>query len=314
MSYSRFIATCLGGALAFSIAAIAVAQQSARIWMVECRTNDCWGGPSPQDSMTPTVALIQRKARNLNNLLPPDIRIEVMIVGGYDFNHQYAPGRPHLITVGVNALAELHNNWVESFHHGGENAEEAFGAIVEWTFYHEVGHALLDHAAHKQPHLRNSDFNHERLADRFATVAMMFANTDAARRATFASQGIYAMRLARSQQSAASPGVRDAFERRAAAGVRITRRRGVDGILGAHSPTGYRAWGVRCYVWGSGLGPNPGLHQGTHEGKPATFQCNPHDFNNALWELHQYAPFLPKVELNRVTRYDPQQRRLWYVQ
>ncbi len=305
MRFKRAAAPCLAAVLCTALATAALAQQ--RIRMVECRVSDCWGGPSPDDSMTPTVHLITQKAMALNRLLPADIQIEVMIVGGYDFSHRYQPGRPHLITIGVQALAELHNSWSDSFYSGGQNVEEAFGAIVEWTFYHEVGHALIEHAQGRTTTLQNDDHNHERLADRFATVALMFANQDAARRATFASQGIYAMRLASAQQTQVSgPGVRNALERRAAPRPKVDKPRGVDGLLGVHSPTAYRAWAVRCYVWGSGLGPDPGDLRTTDR----DYICKPHDFSNAIWELRQYAPFLPEVPLDRVTRYNPRSRQL----
>ncbi len=296
----------LACALAAALPAAAVAQD--RIYMVPCRTNDCWGGPSPQDSMTPRVRMIEQKIRALNPLLPADIRIEVMIVGGLDFSHQVVPGRPHLISIGVNALAELHNNWVESFYSGGQQVNEAFDSIIEWSLYHEIGHALLEHAAQKQPHLRNNDQNHERLADRFATVALMFANRNAAARAGYASQGIYAMRRAQARQgAAAAPNTRDAYERPKA------KRRNLDGILGVHSPTEERAWNVLCYVWGSGLAPPPGELPAVREGRQVNYVCNERDFNNIFWELRQYMPFLPERELNRVSRYDPERGALFYV-
>ena len=309
MGINRIAAVCIAAVLCTVLATTALAQQ--RIRMVECRLNDCWGGPSPDDSMTPTVRLIEQKAMGLNQLLPADIQIEVMIVGGYDFSHRYLPGRPHLITIGVQALAELHNSWSSSFYTGGENVAEAFGSIVEWTFYHEVGHALIEHARGRTTTLNNNDRDHERLADRFATVALMFANRDAARRATFASQGIYAMRLATAQQTGVSgPGVRNALERQAPPRAQVGKRRGVDGLLGVHSPTAYRAWDVKCYVWGSGLGPDPGVLRTVENGMQRNDHCNAHDFNNAIWELRQYAPFLPELPMDRVTRYDPQTRRL----
>jgi hypothetical protein len=309
MTCRRLALFCLVALCGLATAADALAQQ--RIRMVPCRVSDCWGGPSPDDSMTPTVRLIQQKAMGLAPLLPSDIEIEVMIVGGYDFSHRYQPSRPHLITIGVQALAELHNNWSASFYTGGQNVAEAFGAIVEWTFYHEVGHALIEHALGRTTSLKNNDQDHERLADRFATVALMFANRDAARRATYASQGIYAMRLASAQaMSVEGPDVRNALERRARPRPKVVKQRGLDGLRGVHNPTAYRAWDVKCYVWGSGLGPNPGPLRSMHNGMLREDICNAHDFNNAIWELRQYAPFLPQVPLNRVTRYNPQTRRL----
>jgi hypothetical protein len=66
-----------------------------------------------------------------------------------------------------------------------------------------------------------------------------------------------------------------------------------------------------CHVWGSGPGPPPGESAGTNEGRPAKkCVCNEHDFNNALWELHQHLPIFPKPEVNRVTRDNPQTKTL----
>lgn len=305
--------TALIAAVAVSIALPAAVSAQEQIKMIECRTNDCWGGPSSEDSMTPVVKLIEQKATGIEPILPNDIKIEVMIVGGDEFNHQYVRGKPHLITIGVNALARLHNNWVEVFYEEDENVEEIFGAIVEWTLYHEIGHALQAHCAEKDSCTRNDDRNHERMADRFATVAVMFANRDSAKRAIYASQGIYAMSLPEGDRSAApSDGKRNAFASAAAGKTKVYKKRGLDGVLGVHNPTPYRAWDVKCYVWGSGLGPHPGDHEGTHQGQHAIHQCNEHDFNNAVWELNDYVPSLPKVDLDRVLKYNPETGRLFY--
>ena len=300
-------------AIAFSLALSAIASAQQQIRMIPCRTNDCWGGPSPEDSMTPVVGMIAEKAAGIGPLLPNDIRIEVMIVGGDEFHHQYTRGRPHLITIGVEGLAGLHNNWVDKFYEGYENVEEVFGAIVEWVLYHEIGHALQAHCAEKDSCIANDDRNHERMADRFATVAVMFANRDSAIRARYASQGIYAMSLPEGERmTPPSDGSRNAFAKAAPNKRRVSKKRPLDGLLGIHNPTPYRAWDVMCYVWGSGLGPHPGDHEGTHQGQPAIHQCNEHDFNNAVWELNQYVPALPKVELDRVLHYNPETRRLFY--
>ena len=311
MRSSRFAAYLVAAAVAFGAADVAQAQ--ARIRIVPCQSN-CWGGPSPTDSMTPVVNLLLAKAQALTRLLPPDLAIDVLIDGSDDFHYRARPNQPHLITIGVHALAELHNSWANAYANDSQGrTEEAFGAIVEWTFYHEVGHALLERAGQAQSHLSNDDPNHERMADRFATVAMMFSNRDAARRANFASQGISRMRLGAVQQaSAGEEGVRHAHAPRAAQRKEVGRRRGVDGILGVHAPTPYRAWVVRCYVWGAGLMADPGVLTSVGPGgQQQNDHCNERDFNNAILELRQYWPGLPQLPLNAVTRYNPQTGQLY---
>jgi hypothetical protein len=64
-----------------------------------------------------------------------------------------------------------------------------------------------------------------------------------------------------------------------------------------------------CHVWGSGPGPPPGESAGTNEARKECV-CNEHDFNNALWELHQHVRIFPKPEVNRVTRDNPQTKTL----
>ena len=223
--------------------------------------------------------------------LPQGLYLVVVFNYSNEFSYQFQEGW-HVITVGEGMMIDMWNSYVDVwdlYEYDGDayDPDADYKAFVEWAFYHEIGHALVTHTPWE-----HDDKDHETLADDFATITMIRLYPEIGEGGAYpaeqAAQGLYFLSLPDAERDARS-GKRKAFAQSAPQKRPQTKRRGVDGNMGAHEPNPQRAWEIACLVAGSGLADPPDDYQvdsSTH------YECLPEDFEDTLDELVEYAPSL----------------------
>lgn len=237
------------------------------------------------------VRVIRRSIDQFSGRLPNNLSIDVMIVDGLDFAHrrpEQAEGR-HLIAIGADFMIQMYNSWTDEFgwYDGDDQAaadaasreaSAAYEAFLEWSFYHEVGHALLDHS---ERYVVKSDKSlgpfHEKFADSFATITMLRSGRNQGYDVALAASGILVLTLP--DGSEVLSGLRWRNLDRKEPGLARKGKRWSKLLGDVHSPNPQRAWDILCLMYGAGLVDSPGEYQGHHDGSPAPFVCEQDDYS-----------------------------------
>lgn len=190
--------------------------------------------------------------------LPPHLRVRVMFnaSGRIDYEH---PKR--LIMIGSAEIQRLKHEYLEEFGDLEGTAEwrYALESIVEWSFYHELGHALIMTQTGWPLEQRRK---HEVWADDFATVALLDWCGEGEKRAMYAAASFlamasqaYTLEFTNGVLRAKSKPIPGRFgshaPRRDSRARDAARRQGRTGVADSgHEPGEERAFWIDCVTYG----------------------------------------------------------------